>query len=303
MGNVFYLPWEPVLILALQTHMGAFAREFCKLLSVFGEEIVLIAILGFVYWCLDKELGKRIGLLMVVGNVLFPLIKNLALRPRPYFVHKEIQCLKPVDTNADPYDFVRQGWSFPSGHALNSAALYGSLGLNTENRALKRIFFALPVLVGISRVAVGVHYPTDVMAGWIIGAGLIVLIPELCAMTGSKLYILLAVLGASGFLYCRTDDFYTSYGLMLGFFLAVGFEERYVCFENTNRPLACVLRMILGIGIYLGLNTLLKLPFSPDYLDSATMEAFVVRVIRYTIVTFFSIGVYPLLFNKVKVLQ
>ncbi len=305
MENVFYLPWEPELIIALQARLGTFAAEFAKALSVFGEELVLIGILGFVYWCLDKELGKRIGLIMVVGNVLFPMIKNVALRPRPYIVHREIRCLKPVNTNADPYDLKAQGWSFPSGHAQNSVALYGSLGMNLENRAMKAVCFSLPVLVGLSRVAVGVHYPTDVMAGWLLGAGLVVLIPKLDAMIGSraKLNILLAIFGAAGFLYCRTDDYYTSYGLLLGYFLAVSFEERFVRFENTNDPLACVLRMIFGIGCYLGLNTLLKLPFSPDFLSSATTAAFAVRALRYTFVTFVSIGVYPLLFSRVKILQ
>lgn len=67
--------------------------------------------------------------------------------------------------------------SFPSGHALNSMALYGSLGLLASRHLRRRIVcalvliagFTLPLLIGVSRPYVGVHYPSDVLAGWTAG--------------------------------------------------------------------------------------------------------------------------------------
>ena len=66
------------------------------------------------------------------------------------------------------------GWSFPSGHALASAVVYLTLGAliaaNVQRRAVKiyvvSVAFALTCLVGVSRVLLGEHYPTGVLAGW-----------------------------------------------------------------------------------------------------------------------------------------
>ena len=68
--------------------------------------------------------------------------------------------------------------SFPSGHAMLSAVTYLTLGaLLTQSEPQRRIkiyitgaAIALTVVIGLSRVYLGVHYPTDVLAGWIVGA-------------------------------------------------------------------------------------------------------------------------------------
>ena len=57
-----------------------------------------------------------------------------------------------------------------------------------------------------------------------------------------------------------------------------------------------ILRTLGGLVIFLVLDTLLKLPFSADFLAMATMPAFLVRAARYAVASFIVIGVYPLLF-------
>ena len=299
-GNTFFFDWEVALMVWLQAHLGAAGAAVASFLSMFGETLVCVGVLGFLYWCYDKEYGKFVGLNVLAATVLNPLIKNIFIRRRPYFDHPEIACLKPVEKSADIYDIAAQGYSFPSGHSSNAVTVFGSLAAYKKgNRALLILGIVLPLLVGVSRFCLGVHYPTDVLCGWLLGLAVILLVPWLCRKIKDRrvLYALLLVLALPGFFYCRSDDYYTGFGMLLGFILAVSFEEKYVRFANTRVPLRCVLRILGGLAVFFGVNTLLKLPFSEAFLSSGTLAAFTVRALRYAIVTFADIALYPMLFK------
>jgi undecaprenyl-diphosphatase len=95
-----------------------------------------------------------------------------------------VQIIKPAVARArplGPHLTPADGFSWPSGHASSSAALYGALlmiALGTgalagrrARRTLGILMAALLVLIGVSRVYLGVHYPTDVLAAWLLAAG------------------------------------------------------------------------------------------------------------------------------------
>jgi membrane-associated phospholipid phosphatase len=94
--------------------------------------------------------------------LLWPLLKNIVERTRPEDGH-----LVQVSS-----------WAYPSGHSLASAVVFGVLAVLGYRRARTRatrvaiaVTAALLVaVVGVSRVYLGVHWPTDVLAGWLIGA-------------------------------------------------------------------------------------------------------------------------------------
>ncbi|MBO4234841.1 MAG: phosphatase PAP2 family protein [Firmicutes bacterium] len=306
MGHTFYFDFEPVLMEWVQNMLGTIGVQIASLFTMLGEELVIIAILGFLYWCYDKEFAKVIGTNIVVALVLNPLIKNIVIRRRPYFDHEGIKCLKAVDSDADIYDIAAQGYSFPSGHSTNSAVVYWSLLKRKYEggfRALKPILIILPILIGLSRIAIGVHYPTDVLAGWALGGAIIILLNALGRMIEKRgtLHLAIFLISLVGVLYCRTSDYFTSLGVMAGFFLAIPFEERFVNFEPTRKPLLIVLRLVGGIAIYFALNTLLKLPFDAAFLASSVLPAFLIRSLRYTIILFIIVGIYPLAFGRIKI--
>ena len=301
--GLFYFDWELQLMEWLQERIGSSGFGFWLLsnLSAFGEQLLLVAVMGFLYWGLNKEFGKYLGLNVLMVNVWNPMIKNVFLRLRPYFVPGyKVELLRLIDSGADPMDVAAQGYSFPSGHSSSAVAAYGSLAAHEKkNRLLWILAILLPLLVGFSRVCMGAHYPTDVLCGWLLGAVVVILVPWLRKKIKSRwlFYAVLLLSTAPGFFYCDSNDYFTSFGMLLGFVLAEPFEERYVKFENTRNILRCILRTVGGALVYFGLNEILKLPFPKELLDAGDLTAHLIRSARYAVVIFAAVGVYPLLFK------
>ena len=128
--------------------------------------------------------------LLAVGFILFLMFKRM-LRPASYILYTALGiaalnawALKPLLARARP-DIVPylvqvdQSFSLPSGHAANSAAVYGAVALiasvlwwrKRQRRAIWGAAGVLVFLIGLSRVWLGVHWPSDVVAGWLVGAG------------------------------------------------------------------------------------------------------------------------------------
>lgn len=298
MGNTFYFGWEVELMEWIQSWAGpAWVRVF-SFLTMFGEQLLMIAVMGFLYWGVDKKAGRRLGLYIITITVWNPLVKNIFLRRRPYFDHPGIRCLHPVSKEADIYDIAAQGYSFPSGHSSDAMGLFGGLARCKKARWSVTLAVIMPLLVGISRIALGVHYPTDVLAGWALGALAVAVIELLDDRIRDKrlLYLLLALIGSTGWFYCDSNDFYTGYGMMLGVMAGLLFEEKYVRFQNTDSAVRRVLRLAGGVALYFGLNALLKLPFPASVLDAGDFTAHLIRASRYTVITFVMAGAYPMLF-------
>ena len=298
-GNTFYFGWEVSLLEWLQSHLSGALLTVVSQLSMFGEEILSIVILGFIYWAWDKRMGKRIGLNVLVASVLNPMAKNIANRRRPYFDHESIEIRRIVNPEADKFDIAAQGYSFPSGHSTTSAALFGSIAVDTKKTVFWVLSIALPLLVGFSRMVVGAHYPTDVLFGWLLSVGVIAGVSALRRVIRSErvLRLLLLAVSAIGLFYCRSEDYFTTFGLLAGFVAAAEVEERYVKFENTRCPVRMVLRVVGGFGVFLALNTLLKLPFSDEFLSGGTTGSLLMRSARYGVISFIDFAVYPILFR------
>lgn len=290
--------WEDKIILFIQKYMSSIPVKLAGIITEFGDATLLVLIMGLFYWALNKELGKKLIVYLGFANIANPCLKSVVKRLRPYMANRDIKCLKPVNKEGDIYDVITQEYSFPSGHANSSMTVYATLSKNSKKSSWKIILTVLIILVGVSRFALGVHYPTDVLAGWLLSIICITLFNLLEKLLGrNRAFILLDIIGLAGFFIAETNDFYTGYGLLLGSTLGIMFEEKNVRFKGTKKVIPVILRTIIGAGLYLGLNTLLKMPFSTEFLNSGTTPAFIVRAARYTVIVFLLIGVYPALFN------
>lgn len=124
--------------------------------------LVVLSVVGFLV--LQARYRTAIVVLATAasGEIATFVLKNAFLRPRPDVVPH----LRDVTTS-----------SFPSGHAMDSAIVYLTLGamlMRLAERRITKIYcigmaIFLTLIVGISRVYLGVHYPTDVAAGWMFG--------------------------------------------------------------------------------------------------------------------------------------
>ena len=301
-GNTFFFPWEVNLMEWLQGHIGSTGISIISFFSMFGEEILLVLFLGFIYWCYDKKLGRTMGLTAIMGLTWNAMAKNIALRRRPYFDHENIKILRVVEPEADIYNISAQGYSFPSGHSTNAVTAFGSLAVHLRKRWATVIAVAIPLLTGFSRFVVGAHYPTDVLGGWLLGVIIVLLVPLLQKRVKStlQLYGILLLINLPGFLYCKSADYYTGAGLLIGFMGATLLDDNCVHFENTRKPLYRVLRLLGGVAVYFALSKLLKLPFSDEFLNSGNTASLLVRCARYAVIAFVDFGVYPMLFRFEK---
>ena len=134
--------------------------------SRLGSSPVLIVLAGAVAAWLAWRGRRSDALLVAVGSAgalaLGPLLKVIVARPRPSLTEHVVL----VDS-----------WSYPSGHSLNSMVVLGLLtvlAVRERPGRVRRVALAvtgalLVLVIGFSRVYLGVHWPSDVLAGWLIG--------------------------------------------------------------------------------------------------------------------------------------
>lgn len=141
--------------------LGEVGRDITALGSYAVLSIIVIAVAGFLRLLYLHRMMWLVVLASVSGALLSHILKHFFARERPDLV--------PIAGTMSP--------SFPSGHSMLSAVIYLSLGVLLAEMVFRRrikayfltVAMVLTFLVGISRIYLGVHYPTDVLAGWTVG--------------------------------------------------------------------------------------------------------------------------------------
>ncbi len=118
------------------------------------------------------------ALTLLVSTIVVQLLKRLIRRKRP-FVHSKN--LRSIRIGVDPF-------SFPSGHTTAAFGLATSISLLTHSPLIRLVFLVLAFGVGFSRVYLAVHYPSDVIAGALIGSSFALVVYSV--LPGLTLFIL-----------------------------------------------------------------------------------------------------------------
>jgi membrane-associated phospholipid phosphatase len=128
-----------------------------------GDEEFYLLAFPLLYWCANPRLGVRLGVILLLSSGINATLKLVTATPRPYWVDGEV-----VAGATEPT------FGAPSGHAQNGVAFWGLLAHGAGRRWAWPLAGLLVVVLGVSRVHLGAHFPLDVVAGWAVGVVLLV---------------------------------------------------------------------------------------------------------------------------------
>ena len=146
-------------IIVMLQSLGDWLTLPMRALSVLGLPGFYVFLIPACTWCLDTRLGLRLTICLMSSIWLSETAKVALHQPRPFWLSQQISAL-----GADG------SFGIPSGHAQNSVVIWGLLAYVSKRRWVWLVAALLAFAIGISRIYLGVHFPSDVLAGWLVGA-------------------------------------------------------------------------------------------------------------------------------------
>ena len=290
--------------------IGACLVSFLSKMSFIGEMNTVLIIMGLIYWCVSKDFGKYLLMGWSGNRVVNGFLKVTACVYRPWIRDPR------VIPDSEALELAT-GYSFPSGHSMNAASLFGGITIRKELPNLLRIISGVVfALIAFSRIFLGVHTPQDILIGS--GVGLLVMWltgkliewlekhPEkdiLVMCIGIGISVAVAVFAslksypvdydAAGNLLVdgtkMAKDTYKGVGWCIGFLAGWVLEKRFINFSTTDIPMITrVTRLSTGLIGYYAVSLIL-LPLIKDLIPGAGGT-----VISYFIQMFFVTFLFPL---------
>ena len=151
-------------IIAIQS-LGSWLKLPMEFFTFLGNENFFFLVLPLIYWSIDAGVGLRVAFILTTSNYLNTIVKVLFVAPRPYWISSKVEPLS-----------IEHTFGIPSGHAQNSAAIWGTMAAGVQGAGKRLAWitaFVLMFLVGFSRLYLGMHFVHDVLLGWLIGLTLL----------------------------------------------------------------------------------------------------------------------------------
>ena len=155
------LNWGIDIITLFQLFTADFFVLFIKGITLLGNETAYLIMMPFVLWCVNFRAGARIGVVFLLSAYLNFFFKDMLAQPRPFILEPGLNLIEA------------SGYGLPSGHAQGSLVFFGMLALLIRKRWFTAISMILILLIAFSRVYLGVHFPTDILGGWVLGGCLL----------------------------------------------------------------------------------------------------------------------------------
>jgi undecaprenyl-diphosphatase len=251
------LDWGVRVVLWFQKASPALDIPF-KALTLMGNEVFYLIFFPLLYWCVDRRVGARLIILFLFSSCTNAMAKQVAGQPRPFEYDPIVQRLWPAG-----------GRGFPSGHTQSAVVIWGYLASQFRKTWFWALAGSLILLIPLSRVYLGVHFPTDLFGGYLLGGTLLVLYLrlqprveawladrntgiQLVAALTLPLLILLLSPRVEGYQVRTTASLM---GMGVGFVL----ERRWVRFDSGGSWGKRALRFLCGIVVLVAFREGLKL--------------------------------------------
>ena len=278
-------------------------NEFMLTITRLGEETAFLVLALIFFWCVDKKRGYLLMSVGFLGTMANQFMKLWFRIPRPWVLDPDFTILEAAREAAT-------GYSFPSGHTTSAVATFGAIGVTSKNQKTRWICAILAVLVGLSRMYIGVHTPADVLVGALTSVVLLLVLYR-PVMNGNHMYDVLKVMivlaiGLLAFvmLYPFPEDVDAhnlESGLknaftMVGSVGGVGFvylmEKKYVNFDTRAVWWAQILKVIIGFSLVLAVKEGLRTP-----LEALFGDPYSARMVRYLLIVLVAGLLWPMSFR------
>lgn len=267
----------------LQHFRSPFFDALVYYITELGSGWALMAATPLLYWVWNKKAASRVAVCCLVSAYVNGLLKVFFAVSRPPAV-EGAEVLHP-ETGG--------GYAFPSGHTQGSTVFWGRWFVETRKVWVFVLGLVVTALVGLSRVYLNVHWPSDVLGGFAAGLALLLVYAAVEALWrylnppfAAKLLVCIAV---PALVYCTydSDDAPALAGFLLGFPLGALLEERYVGWNESAPIRVNVLKALVGFG---GLLAILA------GLGSVMPDTTLADAVVYSLAGFYASFICPLIF-------
>lgn len=274
------------LIRIIQSFSNPALDVFFQLVTMIGEDTFFIFVTAVIYWCINKELGYKLGFVTLTSACINFGIKDMLKVPRP-IGEPGIRSLR-VHT--------AEGYSFPSGHTQNTTTLWTFFMLYFKRSWLYAAGILIILLVGVSRLYLGVHTPADVAGGMLIGAAWVYFWNFLYEKSQKYkikwLLVITIVIVTIGLAVFRDENYYKAVGALTGLSFGYLMEPRYVNFSVKASLPVQVMKIVFGMGTLYIMKLLLKFALPQfliiDYLRYFVLILWVTIIVPYIFKRFIS---------------
>jgi membrane-associated phospholipid phosphatase len=269
------LQWGLDVVLFVQQIRTGFLDSLFITISALGGTLFYMAVLPFIYWCMDRTVSTRLIFLFLMSEWVNSEVKSLFDQPRPYHLNNSV---KIGDTG---------GPGLPSGHAQGSVLFWGYLSIWIRRTWFAILTAAIILIMALSRLYLGMHFPTDIFGGWAIAIMLIVLmvvfqdrISEMISGLAMRDQIILAMTVPLLLAMIAPSKWSVSpMGLMAGFGTACAIESKFINFAEPSGYLQSLIRYISAILILILLDAGMRAIFpgegAPSFLIFVYIETLI----------------------------
>ncbi len=280
-----------------------FLDKLMQLVTYFGQELIIIAVICTLYWCVDKRFAYLLGFTYFSAGLCVQALKITFRIPRPWILDPEFRAVESALDGAT-------GYSFPSGHTQGATCLFFPLALRTPRLAAKILYVLAFLGIGFSRMYLGCHTPKDVLTSlalslviasviWKYQAVLLDEDKNLRLITAALIFLSLAV-AAYALILHNGGAIETKYAVDCckaagaGFGFSVGYyiERTKLNFDTkTDGFFTQAVKLVIGLVLALAIKEGFSLIFGNSVLA---------KMLEYFILVLWVLVLYPYLFLRIK---